>query len=133
MLSIRGAINYGSQGNSYSFVGHENHVCPHCGRDITQKSDDAFDFVQREIIVKSRRYSGVTWRRHVAPKTWQVLLFLIKHIGGYVTNERILMACFDEEVDGGAVVVHITNLRKLLEGTSYHIETKYALGYRLLH
>lgn len=134
-MSIRGPINYDSfLGGSFlpSKVENYGNICPHCGRDTRSKPNEVFDFTQREIIIRSRRFSGVTWRRHVAPKTWEVLMFLLKHNGAYITNERILMACFGEDVDGGAVVVHITNLRKLLEGTIYYIETKYALGYRLL-
>lgn len=107
-------------------------VCPHCGKPIDHNPHDTFDFIERQIIVHSRRVTGVEWRRNVPPKAWEILMFLLRNIGQFRTTERVHTACFDENVDFGAVTVTVGMLRKLLSGTHYTIETKYGIGYRLL-
>ena len=107
-------------------------ICPHCGGNIAHDPNDTFDFINRQILAASRRVEGVTFRRHVPPKTWNVLMYLLDSIGKWRSTERIWMACFDEDVDSGIVTVQIGLVRKLLQGTEYEIETQYGAGYRLL-
>jgi DNA-binding response OmpR family regulator len=107
-------------------------ICPHCGGNIAHDPNDTFDFTDHIIIAQSRRIEGVSFRRHVPPKTWNVLLYLLKSIGQWRSTERIWTTCFDEDVDSGIVTVQIGLLRKFLQGTNYEIETQYGAGYRLL-
>jgi DNA-binding response OmpR family regulator len=117
----------------YPFVKEEPRleICPHCGGNLKHDPDDTFNFEMHQIRIKSPR-SGVVWIRSVPPKTWSVLEFLLKHIGQFRSTERVHIACFSEEVDTGIVTVQVGALRKLLQGSPYEIETKYAIGYRLL-
>jgi DNA-binding response OmpR family regulator len=129
MLSLR--TNYSSRLVELK-PKEEIKICPHCGANIEHDPDDTFDFTNRQIIAKSRRIEGVVFKRHVPPKTWKVLVYLLESIGKWRSTERIWMTCFDEDVDSGIVTVQIGLVRKLLQGTEYEIETQYGAGYRLL-
>lgn len=107
-------------------------VCPHCGKSIEHNPDDTFDTIERKILVRSRRVEDVVWARSVPPQAWEVLMFLLRHIGQYRSTERVHQACFNEDVDLGSVTVTIGILRKALSGTPYTIETRWGFGYRLL-
>ncbi len=138
MMSIRGLVNY--QSNVLTIERPEPakpsvaeiEVCPHCGGSLRYDPNDTFNLIEHKVLVRSRRVPGLVWERPATPKAWNLLMFLLKNMGKFLSTERVLMSCFDEEVDSGIVTVQIGVIRKLLSGTEYFIETKYGLGYRLL-
>lgn len=139
MISIRSAIAYPKSSAPVIveevFTPEQEdtvRICPHCGATIDHNPDDTFNFAAHTIIVRSKRMPGLIWERRLGPKSWHVLMFLLDRIGKFMSTERVMMACFDEEVDNGIVTVQVGEIRKALSGSNYYIETRYKSGYRLL-
>lgn len=59
---------------------------------------------------------------------------LLARRGQVVTRSALMDACLhgaDSEPNIKIIDVHMTNIRKRLSGTRYHIETIFGLGYRM--
>ena len=97
---------------------------------------DLYRFGEFTLDVPDRRLTRGTCPVHLAPKTYDVLVVLIRRAGRLVTKHELLERIWpDVFVDEGILTVHVAALRKALGDTRRSracIETVSRSGYRFV-
>jgi DNA-binding winged helix-turn-helix (wHTH) protein len=97
---------------------------------------DLYSFNEFTLDVPDRRLTRGGCPVHLAPKTYDVLVILIRRAGRLVTKQELLESVWPGVfVDEGILTVHVAALRKALGDTRRspaYIETVSRSGYRFV-
>ena len=97
---------------------------------------DLYSFGEFTLDIPDRWLTHGTRPVHLAPKTYDVLVALVRRAGRLVTKQDLLEGVWPGIfVDEGIVSVHVASLRKALGDTrcsSAYIETVSGWGYRFI-
>ena len=99
-------------------------------------SREQYAFDDFTLDVSERLLRRGPERLHLAPKTFDVLLALIRRAGHLTTKSELLETVWPNVfVDQGILTVHVTHLRKALgdvKRQARYIETVSRFGYRFI-
>lgn len=97
---------------------------------------DLYNFGEFTLDIPDRRLTRGACDVHLTPKTYDVLVTLIRRAGRLVTKHELLEGVWPRVfVDEGILTVHVAALRKALGDTrqsSAYIETVSRSGYRFV-
>jgi len=97
---------------------------------------EIYEFGEFTLDVSERRLARRGKPLKLSPKTYQLLLTLIRRAGKLVTKRELLEIVWPEcFVSEGIVAVHVSALRRVLDGAkggTRHIETVPRAGYRFI-
>jgi len=95
-------------------------------------TDEPYNFDGLSVNTKSRAVTVDNQSVNLAPKEYELLLYLIENKGVVLSREQILNAVwgYDYFGDNRAVDTHIKKLRKALGEKSFYIKTIIKGGYR---
>lgn len=97
---------------------------------------DLYTFGEFTLDVLDRRLNRGAYRVHLPPKTYDVLVALVRRAGRLVTKHELLERVWPGVfVDEGILTVHVAALRKALGDTRRspaYIETVSRSGYRFV-
>src|SRR5436190_10163287 len=97
---------------------------------------EVYEFGGFRLEVAERRLTRGTLRVHLAPKTYDVLVALVRHPGHLVTKDELLRRVWPNvSVEEGILTVHVSGLRKVLGDITrspLYIETVSRAGYRFI-
>jgi DNA-binding winged helix-turn-helix (wHTH) protein len=97
---------------------------------------ELYGFGEFTLEVAERRLARGTHRVHLAPKTYDVLVALVRRTGRLVTKKELLDQVWpDAFVEEGILTVHVSSLRKVLgdvRRSPVYIETVSGFGYRFI-
>ena len=101
-----------------------------------RNGQDLYDFGEFTLDVPDRRLTRDMCPVHLAPKTYDVLVALIRRAGRLVTKHELLEGVWPGVfVDEGILTVHVAALRRALGDTRRspaYIETVSRSGYRFI-
>ena len=101
-----------------------------------RNGQDLYNFGEFTLDVPDRRLTRGGCPVHLVPKTYDVLVVLIRQAGRLVTKRELLEGVWpDVFVDEGILTVHVAALRKALGDTRRspaYIETVSRSGYRFI-
>jgi len=102
----------------------------------TRSARDLYSFGEFTLDVPDRRLTRHATSVHLAPKTYDVLVTLIRRAGRLVTKHELLDGVWPAIfVDEGILTVHVAALRKALgdrKRPPVYIETVSRSGYRFI-
>jgi DNA-binding winged helix-turn-helix (wHTH) protein len=97
---------------------------------------EVYEFGGFRLEVAERRLTQGTLRVHLAPKTYDLLVALVRHPGHLVTKRELLGRVWPNvSVEEGILTVHVSSLRKVLGDITrspLYIETVSRSGYRFI-
>ena len=109
-------------------------ICMHT--QSRRNGQDLYTFGEFTLDVPDRRLTRGASPVHLAPKTYDVLVALIRRAGRLVTKHELLEGVWPSVfVDEGILTVHVAALRKALNetrGSPVYIETVPRSGYRFI-
>jgi DNA-binding winged helix-turn-helix (wHTH) protein/tetratricopeptide (TPR) repeat protein len=98
--------------------------------------DELFEFGEFRLDVRERRLSRGATTIPLAPKTFDLLVALVRRAGRLTTKHELLALVWsDSFVEEGILAVHVSSLRKALpdtDGGRRYIETVSGSGYRFI-
>jgi DNA-binding winged helix-turn-helix (wHTH) protein len=101
-----------------------------------QDGQDLYDFGEFTLDVPDRRLTRGRASVHLTPKTYDVLVALIRRAGHLTTKHELLESVWPGVyVDEGILTVHVAALRKALgdrKRSPVYIETISRWGYRFI-
>jgi DNA-binding winged helix-turn-helix (wHTH) protein len=106
--------------------------------DVQSRRDgqELYEFGEFTLDVPERRLTRGALPVHLAPKTYDVLVALVRRAGHLVTKQDLLKGVWPGIfVDEGIVSVHVASLRKAFGDTRCspaYIETVSGWGYRFI-
>jgi DNA-binding winged helix-turn-helix (wHTH) protein len=100
------------------------------------RHSEVYEFGGFRLEVAERRLTHGTLRVHLAPKTYDVLVALVRCPGHLVTKRELLGRVWPTvSVEEGILTVHVSSLRKVLGDITrspLYIETVSRSGYRFI-
>jgi len=94
-------------------------------------SGEVYGFGEFTLDAAERRFSRAGEEISLPPKAFGLLLVLLRQAGHLVTKRELLDAVWPESfVEEGILAVHISTLRKTINGGKGYIETVSRSGYR---
>jgi DNA-binding winged helix-turn-helix (wHTH) protein len=106
--------------------------------DVQSRRDgqELYEFGEFTLDVPERRLTRGALRVHLAPKTYDVLVALVRRAGHLVTKHELFDRIWpDVFVEEGILTVHVASLRKALgdmRRSPWYIETASRSGYRFI-
>jgi len=101
-----------------------------------RRHGEVYEFGGFRLEVTERRLTRGTLRVHLAPKTFDVLVALVRRPESLVTKGELLGRVWPNvSVEEGILTVHVSSLRKVLGDitrTPHYIETVSRSGYRFI-
>ena len=99
------------------------------GEAVVEHGELRIDLARREVTVGDRSV-------HLTPKEYDILVYLMKHVGKLVTHRALLRAVWGPEYEDVRPYLHVTvgQLRRKIEpdpSRPRHILTEPGVGYRL--